>query len=263
MAIRARARSTSGTTVRGQASRATARSSRSDRPKAGDTKPIAAVERALQVLSAFRSESRMTLSGLSQETGLFKSTLLRILSTLERHGYVTRLSDGQYRVGGVLFELGSSYIASFDLGEIVKPALATLSRVTGESASFYVRSGTQRLCMFRTESPQAVRHVINVGQVVDLDGAATSQLLRRYDGDTSRPARSVDYATLCVSTSGIGDSQTASVAAPIFNSAGFVGVINVSGPVGRFTHQSATSYLPAIAKISKEVTTALGGLVGP
>ena len=69
----------------------------------------------------------------------------------------------------------------------------------------------------RRRLTQAVRHVINAGQVIDLDGAATSQLLRRYEKGSWRPVRSVDYSTLCIATSGIGDSQTASVAAPMAN----------------------------------------------
>src|ERR1700753_2588852 len=97
-----------------------------ERVRQSDTTPIAAVERALQVLSAFRLAPRLTLSELSSQTGLFKSTLLRILSTLERNGYVTRLNGGQYRVGGIVYELGSNYAASFDLSEIIKPALTDL-----------------------------------------------------------------------------------------------------------------------------------------
>lgn len=229
------------------------------RLKPGDTKPIAAVGRALQVLSAFRASPRRTLSELSEQTGLFKSTLLRILLTLERSGYVTRLSDGQYRVGGILFELGSSYAASFDLAEIVKPALSDLSRITGESAAFYVRAGAQRQCVFRVESSQTVRHVITAGQIVDLDEAATSQLFRRYEGDTRRPPARTDYATLCVDTAGVGDLQTASVAAPIFGTAGFIGVINVSGPVSRFTGKAAASCRSTLAQVSSRVTGSLGG----
>jgi DNA-binding IclR family transcriptional regulator len=227
--------------------------------KQSDTKPIAAVERALQVLSAFRIAPRLTLSELSSRTGLFKSTLLRILATLERNGYVTRLSDGQYRVGGLVYELGSSYAASFDLSEIIKPALADLSRLTGESSAFYVRAGTQRQCVFRVQSSQAVRHVIDAGQIIDLDGAATSQLLRRYENAAARPNASTDYATLCISTSGIGDSQTASVGAPIFDTSGFAGVLNVSGPVSRFNTQVASSCLAVLAVVARRVTTSLGG----
>lgn len=229
------------------------------RSKPGDTKPIAAVSRALQVLSAFRASPRRTLSELSDQTGLFKSTLLRILLTLERGGYVTRLSDGQYRVGGILFELGSSYAASFDLAEIVKPALSDLSRITGESAAFYVRAGAQRQCVFRVESSQTVRHVITAGQIVDLDEAATSQLFRRYDGDARRPPARTDYTVLCVATSGVGDLQTASVAAPVFGTSGFMGVINVSGPVSRFTGKAAASCRSTLAQIASKVTASLGG----
>lgn len=233
------------------------------RSKPGDTKPIAAVARALQVLGAFRASPRRTLSELSDQTGLFKSTLLRILSTLERNGYVTRLSDGQYRVGGILFELGSSYAASFDLAEIVKPALSELSRLTGESAAFYVRAGTQRQCVFRVESSQTVRHVITAGQIVDLDDAATSQLFRRYEGDSRRPPVKTEYATLCVATSGVGDIQTASVAAPTFGTSGFLGVINVSGPVSRFTGKAAASSLSTLAQITSKLTAGLGGFDVP
>lgn len=232
----------------------------SGRTKQTSTKPIAAVERALQVLSAFRIAPRLTLSELSTRTGLFKSTLLRILATLERNGYVTRLSDGQYRVGGIVYELGSGYAASFDLAEIIKPALADLSRLTGESSAFYVRAGDQRQCVFRVESSQAVRHVIDAGQIIDLDGAATSQLLRRYEKDAERPTGSTDYASLCVSTSGIGDTQTASVAAPIFDTSGFVGVLNVSGPVSRFNTQVASSCLAVLALVARRVSTSMGGI---
>lgn len=233
-----------------------------DQDANGDERPIAAVERALSVLSAFRAAPRLTLSELSKQTGLFKSTLLRILATLERNGYVIRLANGQYRVGGILFELGSGYVASFQLEEVIKPALAHLVAVTGESAAFYVRAGAQRQCVFRIDSPQAVRHVIMAGKILDLDSAATSQILRRYERGGPRPTKEADYMALCRSTSGQGDAETASVAAPIFDTGGFVGVINVSGPVHRFTKPVAARYLAELAVTASGLSHALGG-IGP
>lgn len=229
---------------------------------AGDDRPIAAVERALSVLDAFRTAPRLSLSELSRRTGLFKSTLLRILATLERNGYVMRLADGRYRVGGILFELGSGYVATFQLEEVMKPALAHLVAVTGESAAFYVRAGARRQCLFRVDSPQAVRHVITAGQILDLDSAATSEILRRYEMGGPRPAAEVDYLALCRSTSGQGDVETASVAAPIFDTGGFVGVINISGPVHRFTKAVAARCLTELAATASRLSRALGG-IGP
>ncbi|NMJ41544.1 IclR family transcriptional regulator [Roseomonas sp. JC162] len=233
-----------------------------DEDATGDERPIAAVERALSVLSAFRAAPRLSLSELSKLTGLFKSTLLRILATLERNGYVMRLADGQYRVGGILFELGSGYVASFHIEEVMKPALAQLVAATGETAAFYVRAGTQRQCVFRVDSPQAVRHVITAGQILELDSAATSQILRRYEKGGRRPTAETDYTALCRSTSGQGDVDTASVAAPIFDTGGFIGVINISGPVHRFTKPVAARCLTELAATAARLSRALGG-IGP
>jgi hypothetical protein len=91
-----------------------------------------------------------------------------------------------------------------------------LRTLIGKGSAFYVRAGSQRQCVFRVKSSQAVRHVIDAGQIIDLDGAATSQLLRRYENNAFRPNASTDYASLRVSTSGVGDARTASVGAPIW-----------------------------------------------
>jgi len=234
-----------------------------DRPTRTDGKPIAAVERALQVLSAFRSTPRLTLGELSRRTTLFKSTLLRILATLELYGYVTRLADGQYRIGGIVHELGSGYAASFQLEEVMVPALAALSAATGESAAFYVRSGARRQCLFRVDSPQALRHVIVAGQVLDLDRAAASLILRRYEHDGRRPDLIDDYAELCVATAGASDPQTASIAAPVFDTNGFLGVMNVSGPVGRFTEENVSRFRARLAATAARISNGLGGLTTP
>lgn len=227
-----------------------------------DAQPIASVERALSVLDAFRGAPRLALSELSTRTDLPKTTLLRVLATLERNGYVMRLADGQYGVGGILFELGSGYLASFQLGGVLEPALAELAAATGESTAFYVRAGSQRQCVFRVDSPQSVRHVSVAGQILDLNDAAASLILRHYANDATRPTSTAGYATLCRSTSGRGDAETASVAAPIFDTNGFLGVINVTGPIHRFTAHKTRRSLTLLAETAARLSRALGG-IGP
>jgi len=235
------------------------RSEAAEHPAVGG-RPIAAVTRAMQVLAAFRGAPRLNLSELSRRTGLFKSTLLRILATLELHGFVIRLVEGHYQLGGIVYELGAGYAASFRLEELVVPALERLSAATGESAAFYVGLGPRRQCLFRVDSPQTVRAVVVQGQILDLDGAATSQLLRRYATQGERPRVSDSYEKLCLATSGIGDPQTASVAAPVFGIDGLVGVMNVSGPVHRFTAASVLRFRAELARAAARISSALGGL---
>lgn len=71
---------------------------------------VAAVDRALTILSAFDGEpNALTLAALSRRTGFYKSTLLRLIASLQAHGYVLQLPDGRYHLGPTPFRLGAVY----------------------------------------------------------------------------------------------------------------------------------------------------------
>src|ERR1700761_304535 len=74
---------------------------------------VNAVERALAVLDAFHGEGSRGLAELAKATELAKPTILRLLVSLERSGYVVRLSDGRYQLGAKLMQLGATYRGNF------------------------------------------------------------------------------------------------------------------------------------------------------
>ena len=55
---------------------------------------VTAAERALAILDAFIGDGSRGLAELAKATALAKPTVLRLLVSLERAGYVVRLSDG-------------------------------------------------------------------------------------------------------------------------------------------------------------------------
>jgi DNA-binding IclR family transcriptional regulator len=114
---------------------------------------VEAVERALAVLEAFHTERPMTLGEIAAATGFYKSTILRLAASLERFGYLVREKSGAFRLGPALWRLGSIYRGGFDLGEAIRPELRRLAETTGETASFYIREGRSRVCLFRRNSP--------------------------------------------------------------------------------------------------------------
>ena len=80
----------------------------------------AAVDRALSLLAAFRDgDTALGLAELAQRTGLYKSTVLRLLASLEHAGFVQRLADGRYALGPEIARLHTLYAASFSLEEQV------------------------------------------------------------------------------------------------------------------------------------------------
>src|SRR5674476_291999 len=54
-------------------------------------------------------------------------------------------------------QLGAAYTSNFRLDQHVLPVLQSLASGTRESAAFHIRQKDYRLCLFRFESPQAVR----------------------------------------------------------------------------------------------------------
>ena len=57
---------------------------------------VAAVDRALSLLCAFKEgDLSLSLAELAERTRLYKSTVLRLLASLEHGGWVQRLDDGE------------------------------------------------------------------------------------------------------------------------------------------------------------------------
>jgi DNA-binding IclR family transcriptional regulator len=108
------------------------------------------------VLDAFEAgPGALTLVELSERTGLYKSTILRIAETLAARGCRVREADGTCQIGPKPFLLGARYQSSVIPAERVLPVLRKLVGLTGESASFNVRNGDHRVCLLRIRARHA------------------------------------------------------------------------------------------------------------
>ena len=95
----------------------------------------AAVDRALSLLAAFRTgDDGLSLGDFAQRTQLYKSTVLRLLASLEHAGLVQRRDDGRYALGAEIARLHGLYAAAFSPESVVMPVLQALVAATGESA---------------------------------------------------------------------------------------------------------------------------------
>jgi IclR family mhp operon transcriptional activator len=102
---------------------------------AGDT--LRGLERGLQVLDALSTSSGMTLRELHCSTSLPKPTLLRILATLEMHGYVRRrIADGVWRRSVRRTETGSLQGLLLDIGSNVLDELCQRLRWPSDLAVY-------------------------------------------------------------------------------------------------------------------------------
>lgn len=222
---------------------------------------VAVLDRAFSILDAFGvSDDRLTLTELSRRTGLYKSTVLRLLGALEHGGFIRKLSDGQYAIGPSPLRLASLYQRSFQVGPVVEPILQQLSRDLGETASFYVRHGDQRLVLFRVEPSRSVRVSIRVGEMFDIQKGASGKILLAFTDRLDERWKEVRDRLWAVSY-GERDPETASASVPVFDAMGeLVGALSLSGPKGRIDASPAMELaIKRLLEGAKQATVGLGG----
>src|SRR4051794_39604777 len=139
---------------------------------------VASAERVLAVLTAFRrGDDALELSELARRTSLVKSTIMRLCISLEKFDLIERLDDGRYRLGVEAARIGSVYQQSFALEDRVMPVLERLAAESLDAASFYIRRGDQRLCLFPAGSPYPLRMNVRPGDMRPMDDSAIAQVL--------------------------------------------------------------------------------------
>jgi DNA-binding IclR family transcriptional regulator len=187
----------------------------------------AAVDRALAVLQTFKAgDAPLSLAELALRTGLYKSTVLRLLASLEHAMLVERLPAG-YVLGRGVARLHAVYAASFSLERMVLPALKALVAITGESAALHVLWGSgaqaQRLSLFRVDSSQPIRDHYKAGDMLPLDSGVGAIILLAYSDHLTmtlgeKILKDVENARLNGFMAAIGhrDPEVAGIAAPVF-----------------------------------------------
>ena len=227
---------------------------------AGKMTGVAAVDRALSVLSAFRSDDRgLTLGELAARTGIYKSTILRLTQSLIRAGLLLRLEDGRFRLGPEALRLGGLYQQAHEVGDVILPVLRELRDKTGESVIFHVREGKGRVCLHRVESPHPVRYHVREGDVLPLDRGAGGRVLTAFSGGKGEPYESIRRKLHFV---GFGDRipDLSGLSAPVFGpNQILVGAVTISGPSTRVDASFARRAVPILLAAVARATRDLGG----
>ena len=118
---------------------------------------VQSIDRAFQVLKALAVEPS-GITDLAQKIGLPKSTVARMLSSLEEQGAVSRQADGTvYSIGVGLVELAGAIDGTAGLTTAVRPHLVWLSDQLGEAAGFSVPTGYTIQYTAQVESPNPVQ----------------------------------------------------------------------------------------------------------
>ena len=124
---------------------------------------VQVITRAISILRALRNHPEgLSLAQIAQEVNLARSTVHRIVSTLEDDQFVTAASaSGGYRLGPALAVLGAA--VNHNLRDQLRPFLEQLFLEINETIDLAVLDGDQLVFVDQIATPHRLRAVSGVG----------------------------------------------------------------------------------------------------
>jgi DNA-binding IclR family transcriptional regulator len=239
----------------------------------GETQGVRSVQRAFEILGLLtETQPVISISEIVRATGLAKTTVIRLVQTLEQNGLLWATAKG-YMAGPSLWRWAHLARATWELPPETKQLMRELAARERETVNLYVLRDIWRVCVAQQESPQPLRHVVQVGDELPLWGGASSKVLLR-DADRTlltRIARGspygVDYVTALKAqideaavqgfavSHGERENGLSAVAVPIVGRTGLViAALSLSGPTVRFPEDRVGGFVAALLDVAGRMT---------
>jgi DNA-binding IclR family transcriptional regulator len=118
-----------------------------------------------------------TLDELADTVDVHKSTVLRLLRTLESRRFVQRPDPRHYRLGTALFDLANRALEDRDVRRGVAPALRGLNELTGHTVHLASLEGDEVVYIDKYDGRHSVRMYSRVGRRAPLHCTAVAKVL--------------------------------------------------------------------------------------
>jgi DNA-binding IclR family transcriptional regulator len=143
---------------------------------------VQSIDRAFSVLRSLMS-GPAGVTDISERVRLPKSTVSRLLSTLEELGAVEQVSaGGDYRIGLAMLELAAAARPGRSLVSVARPHLAELVRATGEAAGISIPDGTDMLYLDQITPDSELQVRDWTGHRIPMHAVPSGHMVLAHDG---------------------------------------------------------------------------------
>jgi IclR family KDG regulon transcriptional repressor len=240
-----------------------------------------AIDRCFAVLDAVAARPT-TARKLTEQLGLPRPTIARLLQVLERQRYVVADELGVYKLGSRPVELAAIWQRQSGPALTAEPYLHQLVDRCGESAYLAVREALESVWIAGVESSHAIRFSVPIGQRIGglHAGGFHKTLLAFAPESVKRAVLSGPLPKLATNTivdpqllerelerirmTGFGESHSEvdeglwSISAPVHNAVGLAGVVGVGVPDLRATDELLHRIRQAVQQAAADISQALG-----
>ncbi|MEW6360430.1 MAG: IclR family transcriptional regulator [Planctomycetota bacterium] len=243
---------------------------------------IQSLDRGLELLEIIsHGMASFSVTQLSAKTGLSKSTVSRLLATLNARRYVFRDKSRRFHLGFKVFELNVLLQRQRDVEGALNEVVARLADKSGESSHIAIFSQGEGLIQSAVDAKNMIAATFAPGDRFPLHSLASGKILaaflpaRELDQVLERLSARPDWRDVAIAqfksdlatvreqgyaydnrpdTTGV-----ASIAAPLRDNHGeVIGALGVTGPFFRLDDDKANRAIEAVTSIAAEVSERLG-----
>lgn len=241
------------------------------------------VMKSMSILTLFIDYPRLTFNELMDKTNIPKTSLHRMLGSLEEMGFLTKNPYGHYELGLLFLQFGQLVADRLDVRGLALPIMQALRDEVEEAVNLIVRDGDQAMYIEKIEAVHPVRLYTSIGRKSPLYAGACSRIIlsflsseeqQRYIEITDLQPIGIGTITdkeklneelhkarlngYTISHSELEDYTTA-VSAPIFNHKGEIAAgISVAGIDAHFNEERMPFLIKKVTAAASEISAKLG-----
>ncbi|MFC7440483.1 IclR family transcriptional regulator [Laceyella putida] len=241
------------------------------------------VVKAMELLNLFLTHDRLNLQEMAQLSYIPKTSVHRMVGSLEQIGFLTKDEEGKYSLGLLFLQFGQLVAERLHIRQLALPVMTRLRDEVGEAVNLIVRDGNEAIYIEKVDTNQPVRVYTAIGRRAPMYAGACPRILLAFLPDSERDQYLNEIELKPIGSGTITDPDrlrtvlsesrktgysishselhdyTSAVGAPIFNHEGQLAAgLSIVGPVARFQEDRLPILIEKVQATANEISRKLG-----
>ncbi len=237
----------------------------------------------MDILNLFIDHGALSFQEIIDLSGIPKTSVYRMLRSLEEMEFLEKGADGNYRLGLLFLKFGNLVSDRLDLRKVAYPIMQDLHNDLKEAINLIVKRGDEAIYIEKIDTYQKVRLYTAVGRSSPLYAGACSRVILSHlptseiesylDSVELKPfaagtitdknqlmetIQQTRQAGYTVSHSEL-ENHSSAIAAPIFDNKGdVIAGISIAGIEANYQHENLALFAEKIKAAAEEISKQLG-----
>jgi IclR family KDG regulon transcriptional repressor len=241
------------------------------------------VVRSMDIVNLFIDYTELSFQEIIELSGIPKTSVYRMLMSLEEMGFLEKGIDSKYRLGLLFLKFGHLVSSRLDIRQIAYPIMDNLHNDVKEAINLIIKQGDEAIYIEKIDRNQKVRLYTAIGRRSPLYAGACSRVIlsylpepeitaymesielkpfamgtiidKKHLNDTIRQAKKDGYT---ISNSDL-ENHTSAIAAPIYDYKGnVVAGLSIAGMEANYQNENIPIFVAKVKEAAEEISQRLG-----